>query len=353
MLLVDSTFTSRGFGGIAQDNRDFVGEFRQYHNTFCLYDANVVLERTGDKKLRTSMRRINARALVLNRTMKMLEWQGDYYQTHLTGLKYPNKNGKVFLRLHDIFPITNPEWFTWQGRRIFSLAASNLSEKTTLVCNSKTTQSSAKENPFFSKFESIVVPCRVNRDLELSKPCNSCHYCLDGGPRSKFLLAVGTVEPRKNYNLLIQAWKKSRVNSSFRNLVIVGRPGWKSSETQKMILSDDSIIWISPCDFGLSHLFRTASAFISASLAEGFDIPSVYAQSYGIPSALSSIGAHLEFCPSAKFFFDPCSEAEISRAINRLGSESRPKGVEVILGDWQVNFARLADRIGIERKFQI
>ena len=349
MLLVDSTFTSRGFGGIAQDNRDFVTELRQYLNTFFLYDANVILENTTDKKLRSSMRIINARSLVLHRTINMLEWQGDYYQTHLTGLKYPNKNGRVFLRLHDILPITNPEWFTWQGRKIFSLAASSLSENTTLVCNSKTTQNFAKKNPFFSKFESLVVPCNVNRDLDLSKPCDYCHYCLNGGPRDEFLLAVGTVEPRKNYDRLIQGWKKSKVNSRFKNLVIVGRPGWKSSETQKRILSHDSILWISPCDFGLYHLFRTASAFISASLAEGFDIPSVFAQSHSIPSALSSIDAHLEFCPSAMVFFNPYSENEISQAINKLSKLSRSEGVNYVRNDWQMDFAQLADRMGINK----
>ena len=351
MLLVDSTFTARGFGGIAQDNRDFVTELRQYRNTFFLYDANVVLDNTGDKKLHSSMRRINARSLVSNRTIKMLDWQGDYFQTHLTGLKHPNGSGRVFLRLHDIFPITNPEWFTWQGRKIFSLAASSLSENTTLVCNSKTTQNFAKNNPLFSKFESLVVPCNVNRDLDLSKPCDTCHYCLNGGPGDEFLLAVGTVEPRKNYDRLIQGWKKSKVKTPFRNLVIIGRPGWKSSETQKKILVDESIIWISPCDFGLSHLFRTASAFISTSLAEGFDIPSVYAQYYGIPSALSSIGAHLEFCPGAKLFFDPSSENEISWAINKLGNASKGEGNEYTRNDWQTDFAQLAKRMGIDKKF--
>lgn len=352
MLLVDSTFTTRGFGGIAQDNRDFVTELRQYLETFFLYDKNVVLANTGDKKLSSDMQKINARALVLNKTIKMLEWQGDYYQTHLSGLRHPNDNGRVFLRLHDIFPITNPEWFTWQGRKIFSLAVSNLSENTTLVCNSKTTQNFAKKSSYFSKFESLVVPCKISNQLDLSKPCNSCHFCVNGGPRSEFLLAVGTVEPRKNYNRLVEGWKKSKVNSSFKNLVIVGRFGWKSSQTRKAILGDDSIIWISPCDFGLSHLFRTAKAFISASLAEGFDIPSAYAQFYSIPSALSSIDAHFEYYPDAKVFFDPCSENEISKAINKLGNESKSEGTELNQPDWQMDFAKLVDRLGIERKFQ-
>jgi glycosyltransferase involved in cell wall biosynthesis len=353
MLLVDSTFTTRGFGGIAQDNRDFVAELRQYRNTFFLYDANVVLENAGDKKLRSSMRKINARSLVSNRTIKMLDWQGDYYQTHLTGLKHPNKNGRVFLRLHDIFPLTNPEWFTWQGRKIFSLAASSLSENTTLVCNSKTTQNIAMRNPLFSKFESLVVPCNINKDIEISKPCNSCHYCLNGAPKEKFLLAVGTVEPRKNYERLIQGWQKARIQSSFEKLLIVGKPGWKSYQTQKMILADKSIIWLSPCDFGLSQLFKIATAFISASLAEGFDIPSVRAYSLAIPSALSAIDAHIEFCHGAKIFFDPNSENQISAAIKRLGKESKEETPNAIGKGWHTAFEQFANQVGIKKNLFI
>ena len=52
MLLVDSTFTTRGFGGIAQDNRDFVREFRQYRDISFLFDTYSVLENTDDKILR-------------------------------------------------------------------------------------------------------------------------------------------------------------------------------------------------------------------------------------------------------------------------------------------------------------
>jgi len=353
MLLVDSTFTTRGFGGIAQDNRDFVIEFRKYINTLFLYDKNATLENTSDKKLRYSMGKINAGALILNRTIKMLDWEGDYYQTHLTGLRYPNKNGRVFLRLHDIFPITNPEWFSWQGRKIFSLAASSLSENTTLVCNSKTTQSFAKKNPFFSKFDSIVVPCKVDSVMNLSKPCGSCEFCRSGGPNAAFLLAVGTIEPRKNYQRLIQGWQESKAYSSFKNLVIVGKPGWKSYQTQKMILGDKSVVWISPCDFGLSHLFRTATAFISASLAEGFDIPSVLADNQAIPSALSAIDAHIEFCQGSKIFFDPNSKRQISVAIKKLGKESRSDRPKAVDRNWHTVFEKFTNQVGIERDFYI
>jgi glycosyltransferase involved in cell wall biosynthesis len=220
------------------------------------------------------------------------------------------------------------------------------------VCNSKTTQRFAQKNPIFSKFETLVVPCKVKKEGDISTPCNSCDYCSKGGPITEFLLAVGTVEPRKNYDRLIQGWKKSRSNSSFRNLVIVGRPGWKSYQTQKKIYNDSSIIWISPCDYGLSHLFRTASAFISASLAEGFDIPSVNAEFYGIPSALSAIDAHFEFCKSAKVFFDPNSVNEVHLAINRLSAESRSDGFRPLDIDWQRDFHQLAKRIGIEKNLK-
>jgi glycosyltransferase involved in cell wall biosynthesis len=350
MLLVDSTFTTRGFGGIAQDNRDFVTELRKFFDTFFLYDANVVVENAGDKNLHSSMKEINARSLVLNKTIKMLEWQGDYYQTHLTGLKYPNKNGRVFLRLHDIFPITNPEWFTWQGKRIFNIAANGLSSNTILICNSQTTQSAAQTNPLLSKFESLVVPCKTMRIDDSYVPCNTCPYCLRGFPASDFLLAVGTIEPRKNYEYLIDAWEACHVKSDFNRLVIVGRPGWKSKNIQKRIKQNQTIIWLSPCDFGLQQIFLSASGFISASFAEGFDIPSVFADRLGIPSAMSSIEVHKELCPRAQFYFNPNSKVEIALAITNLKASGKRLHLNFTSKSWEDDFRHLTERIGLQSK---
>lgn len=350
MLLVDSTFIARGFGGIAQDNRDFVAEFRNYQGINYLFDKNVRIAGIDGINLSIRMRQVNARALITNRTISMTEWVGSYFQAHLTGMAIPNGSNQIFLRLHDIFPITNPEWFTWQGQRIFNIATKSLSPKTVLVCNSIATQQTARNNPIFSKFESIIVPCRIMKLDESCSPCNKCEFCIQGFVASDFLLAVGTIEPRKNYGRLIEAWENSQKNSSFRHLVIIGRPGWKSRDIQRKIRRNKTIIWMSPCDFGLQRIFMAAGGFISASLAEGFDIPSVFAQTHGIPSAISSIDAHTELCSDAQILFNPKSVNEIAAAISRLNSSGLGANPVSSSLDWQKNFDYLTDLMGLQRK---
>jgi len=351
MLLVDSTFISRGFGGIAQDNRDFVLEFRNYRPTKFLFDKNFDQAVVDGIKLPKTMRTVNAQALLLNKTIQVTEWGGSFFQTHLTGLGTPNRSNSTFLRLHDIFPLSNPEWFTWRGQRIFKIAAKSLSPNTVLICNSVATQMAAKMNPEFSKFESMVVPCRIMKMDNSYIPCGTCEYCIRGLTATEFLLAVGTIEPRKNYERLIEGWESSQKKSDFRNLVIVGRPGWKSQNIQRKIKQNKTVIWVSPCDFGLQKIFFSANGFISASLAEGFDIPSVFAQKLGIPSAISSIEAHKEFCPDAQIFFNPNSEIEITDAIKMLKASDINSDLDYTSMDWHEKFDKLIERIGLQRKF--
>ncbi len=350
MLLVDSTFISRGFGGIAQDNRDFVMEFRKYAQTKFLLDKNVDLGDLEVVKLPRTMRNVNAQALFLSKTLPIIKWDGPFFQTHLTGLRCSNGSSPTFLRLHDTFPLSNPDWFTWQGQRLFHIAAKSLSPHTVLICNSLSTQMAARTNPIFSKFESMVVPCKIMKVDNSYVPCNSCEYCVHSSTLTEFLLAVGTIEPRKNYDLLIDGWESAHKQSHFQKLVILGRPGWKSKNTQKRIERNKTIVWMSPCDFGLQQIFFSASGFISASLAEGFDIPSVFAQNLGIPSAMSSIDVHRELCPNSQMFFDPNSRMAIASAIRNLKSLPSNLNLNSSAKDWEDKFYNFTERIGIQRK---
>jgi glycosyltransferase involved in cell wall biosynthesis len=325
-------------------------EFRKYASSKFLLDKNVDLEDLEVVKMSRSVRTVNAQALLQNKTIPMVNWDGPFFQTHLTGLACSNGSSPTFLRLHDTFPLSNPEWFTWQGQRLFRIATKSLSPHTVLICNSLSTQMAARINPVFSKFESMVVPCKIMKVDNSYIPCNSCDYCVNSSLLTEFLLAVGTIEPRKNYDLLIDGWESAHKQSRFQKLIILGRPGWKSKNTQKKIKQSETIIWMSPCDFGLQQIFFSASGFISASLAEGFDIPSVFANRLGIPSAISSIDAHKELCPNAQVFFNPNSRVEISAAIKNLKAYRSQPDQGFMSKDWEDKFQNLTERVGLQRR---
>lgn len=305
MLLVDSTFISRGFGGIAQDNRVIVSKMHRHPEISFLYDKAKRDLQINEFMLEHSLKFINKLALAVNRPVSGFKWNGNFFQTHLTGLRTPSTGGTTFLRMHDIFPLTNPEWFTQSGIRIFSLAARNIQPNTVLICNSESTRAAVKKHEYFTKFEALLLPCEVSNTFLSDVPCAKCEICQHGILKKNFLLAVGTVEPRKNYTLLLDAWQIARRKSSFELLIIVGRPGWKHSKIKKRLVSDDGVLWQSPCNYSLVQLYKSAGGFISSSLAEGFNLPIMEARMLGLKCALSDIAVHKELHPEAEIFFNP------------------------------------------------
>lgn len=133
-----------------------------------------------------------------------------------------------------------------------------------------------------------------------------------------FILAVGTIEPRKNYDRLIDA--VVALKSKGVKLVIAGRPGWNSKNIIHHIgLAGDSVIHLTNCsDHELPALYTLAKFFVMPSLYEGFGIPILEAMASGCPVISSNAGSLPEVGGDAAIFFDPHDTEQIKAAIEKL-----------------------------------
>ena len=96
--------------------------------------------------------------------------------------------------------------------------------------------------------------------------------------KNPYLLAVGTLEPRKNLENLIKAFVNLKIGGLIPtySLVLVGRSGWKNNTLKKLIIKYRSIGLISVGyvpDEDLPSLYSGAEVFIFPSIYEGFGIP--------------------------------------------------------------------------------
>jgi glycosyltransferase involved in cell wall biosynthesis len=126
-------------------------------------------------------------------------------------------------------------------------------------------------------------------------------------------LAVGTIEPRKNYDFLLTFWEEmhSKIDGITR-IVIVGKPGWKSKETQARLAYNSklNLVWLkNSCDGSLCFFYQNARFFISTSKDEGFNLPALEArQLYGLPVILSDIPIHHEIHGKFATYFNDANE---------------------------------------------
>ncbi len=108
-----------------------------------------------------------------------------------------------------------------------------------------------------------------------------------------YLLMVGTVEPRKNIPFLVEVFE--RLEEFDGELVLVGRPGWRTDAIYARIASSPRAARIRQItdadDADLPSLYAGASAFVFPSLYEGFGFTPLEAMACGAPVVSSPHGA--------------------------------------------------------------
>ncbi len=170
------------------------------------------------------------------------------------------------------------------------------------------------------------------------------------GLQRGYLLSVGTLEPRKNYLRLLQAFsalKKRLLRSGWSagpdvpregarmphdlQLVIAGREGWQFEpifrEVARLGLEQSVRFFANAADPDLLALYRHAGGYVCPSLYEGFGIPPLEAMACGVPVASSTGGALPEVLEDAALYFDPLDVESMSRAIERLLTDASCSGL--------------------------
>src|SRR3989344_1739014 len=140
------------------------------------------------------------------------------------------------------------------------------------------------------------------------------------GIEKDFILFVGTLQPRKNLERLIEAF--SLVKNKNLDLVIVGKRGWMFEEIleapKKYGVSGRVKFLDSVSDEELPNLYRNALCFILPSLYEGFGLPILEAMKYGCPVLASNVSSLPEAGGDAALYFDPENTGDIARSLESI-----------------------------------
>lgn len=137
-----------------------------------------------------------------------------------------------------------------------------------------------------------------------------------------FILAVGTVQPRKNITRLIEAYLLARQRGmGGTRLIIVGRSRWQGTEIQRLAAEspyrDDIVFPGYVSDAVVAALYRRCVAFAYPSLAEGFGLPVLEAMACGAPVITSDRSSLPEVAGDAALLVDPTSVQDLSIALER------------------------------------
>jgi len=230
---------------------------------------------------------------------------------------------KTALLLSDIIPYLYPQYVHPQTITKFkAFFEAHLAYSDLIVCNSASTCATLRQR-FGSELEARSIATEVvllgadYQSVMSEKPVVSVKAFQN---LKDFILAVGTIEPRKNFALLLKAFDQIAERQPAVQLVFAGKRGWMSDDFFEALhqhpLYQKRIFWFEGLDDdALAYLYQNASLFAFPSFFEGFGLPVAEALIQGVPTISSDRGALPEV---GRDFADYCDPEEVAEWVAQI-----------------------------------
>ena len=225
-----------------------------------------------------------------------------------------SKKTTHIVRLHDILPITHPQYFNQSAVQIFSKSL-NLMLKRSKKIWVMDTQYSANQfkKCFGDELDVRVIPCvvqaeKLQAEIQIKKLNQIC--------------LVNTIEPRKRTQIAIDGFRDAKRRALLPQdwqLVIVGKEGWQEKLLTKnlrgQVFGPDIIFKENCSDFDLGMVYSESKIVLSASAAEGFGLTPLEGMAYGCLPVVSDIPQHHETIQDLGLYFEGGSPQRVAEKL--------------------------------------
>jgi alpha-1,3-rhamnosyl/mannosyltransferase len=226
-------------------------------------------------------------------------------------IRHPPRNRKLTATLYDMTTRLMPELHTAANLRADESLAKNIFQKAAgLIAISENT-----------KQDAVRMLGLDPRRIEVIYPgVPDIYFHAPPTPAARpYALFIGTIEPRKNIDTLLDAWQDSRLRDEF-DLVIAGPLGWAAEKTQaRLAFEPEGVRYLGYVpEEALPGLTAGAAVFVYPSLYEGFGLPVAQAMAAGVPVITSNTSCLPEVAGDGALLVDPRSPTEIRMALEKL-----------------------------------
>ena len=247
---------------------------------------------------------------------------------HSTGHLLPRlRTMRTVFTLHDVIPFLFPEHHLWQNKIFFEVMLPRfLQQADAIIAVSRNTKRDAlrvldlppeKIHVISEGIEAQFSPVTDPQQLAAVRQ----RYNLP----QRFVLTVGTLEPRKNHTMLLHAFGALLAAEPDVVLAIAGKRGWLYKDFLAALdnsgLEPHVRLLNRVPDADLPALMSAASVFAFPSLYEGFGLPPLEAMACGTPVLCSTAASLPEVVGEGGWLLNPLAPAEWTRAMQRLLSE--------------------------------
>jgi len=246
-------------------------------------------------------------------------------------LNFTNLSKKInhILTIHDLSFEFYPEFYTFKQRWWHKiLNPKKQCQKTHLIlCPSQhTAQDVANLYQIDENKIKVIYPGITKPILKNNPPHNLS---------AKYVLFLGTIEPRKNILGLVEAWEKiSPLLPTPYTLIIAGATGWKNNKIEKIINAHQNNITLVKdiAEEEKYELLNNASLFVFPSFYEGFGFPILEAMNLGVPVITSNRSSLPEIALNSAYLINPNKPTEIALAIKKIITDEELKNRLITAG---------------------
>ncbi|WP_198162472.1 glycosyltransferase [Methylosinus sp. R-45379] len=254
------------------------------------------------------------------------------------------------IMVHDLFPLERPEWFDAEAVSTFQRQLRQLLTADHIFCNSRATQRQLLDAlPSLRASTSVAYLAADESARALRRELRKIIHL----PRNaRYLLCVGTIEPRKNLLNALAAFAQLANRPEVRDLhmLIVGQEGWKVDLTELEKSAADAMKRVHflgrVSEEDLWTLYEGAICTVFPSLAEGFGLPILESFICSTPVITSRGSSTEEIGGDAALLINPLDPSDIAAAIMRIATdttERRRLKVEALRRAQEFSWARCAD----------
>ncbi|WP_185829175.1 glycosyltransferase [Sphingomonas ginkgonis] len=264
--------------------------------------------------------------------------------------------------VYDLLPLTHSQWFEKRTVEQFREWFETLSwEADQLLCisNQVAVDVAGRLGTMAAPRLIRIRKLNLGADIAASRP--SAGMCLDVTRllerlrTNDAILMVGTVEPRKAYDVALAAfeyiWHTAPQDAP--DLVIVGKPGWKTQALQvklrKHLHAGERLHWLpSVSDEGLCRLYEACKGVLVASHNEGFGLPLAEALAHGRPVLARDLPVFRENQSSGIQFFTQDDPRSLGKRLIELARSASLTDGDIEHRAWSKTVADLLEVLGIK-----
>ena len=245
----------------------------------------------------------------------------------------------VVVTIHDLSSLLYPGSHTLSHRIHMSLIPASAKKARKIIVPSLSVKKELEEQLGVPQEKIAVIHEGVGEEfIIISDQVKLAKIKQKYGLPDKYILYVGTLEPRKNVEKLIEGFNSARKNMEGYKLIIVGKRGWQDQTIFNKVTAlklENEVVFLGYVpDEDLPALYNLAQAFVYPSLYEGFGLPVLEAMACGTPVITSNLSSLPEVAGEAGILIDPMNIEAIAEALQKviaqkgLGADLRAKGLD-------------------------